>query len=201
MQKGIDMYNVVEMFSSVQGEGTHVGTPAIFLRFGGCNRNCWFCDTDWTKHKPYTLEGIVQELDEFNPSVRVLVITGGEPLLQVDEPLLRVLSERFELHLETNGSIPLGIRSRYFSHITCSPKQNASDTVVEVIDDLKLLFPYQYQTPDAYIITGRTNVFLQPIWVDGKIEGGEETIGGLIEELVVYDGRLSLQTHKYLGVR
>jgi organic radical activating enzyme len=120
MKKG---YRVNEMFYSLQGEGAMVGTPAVFIRFAGCNLKCSFCDT---RHN----EGMKMSADQIMDFVRLfykttnVILTGGEPMLQVDEQLVRMLGEySYSIGMETNGTvkIPQKIRDE-INWLTVSPK-------------------------------------------------------------------------------
>ena len=104
-------YKVNEIFYSLQGEGFFTGTPAVFLRFCLCNRHCQFCDTDFARGSDMTADEIIARVSCF-PS-RHIVITGGEPTLQLDCELIRLLkAERFFIQIETNGSNPTGSHAR-----------------------------------------------------------------------------------------
>ncbi len=98
-------YRVNEIFYSLQGEGFYTGTPAVFLRFAGCNRACPFCDTDFKNFTAMDADEIAEAVAAF--PARHLVATGGEPLLQLDSDLLRAIKARgFYVQVETNGSMP-----------------------------------------------------------------------------------------------
>ncbi len=113
---------VNEIFYSIQGEGPNIGKPAVFLRLGGCNLRCKWCDSKytWNDQTPMTNDRILQKIKSY--PCKHLVITGGEPLLQQDGlvELLKKLKGYF-IEIETNGSIPLKI-GQYVEHINCSPK-------------------------------------------------------------------------------
>jgi len=123
--------NIVEIFESLQGEGRYAGTPMLFIRLGGCNRRCWFCDTkySWTNYKPYPIEKIVKIIKK--SKLKNICFTGGEPLLQfnaIREIRSQVKDKIF--HLETNGDL---INSknvqqlfRTFNYVACSPKELAT---------------------------------------------------------------------------
>ena len=112
------LYIVNEIFYSLQGEGYYTGTPAVFLRFAGCNRNCSFCDTDHNHGRAMTAAEIADTCAEY--PTRHLVATGGEPLLQLDSDLLRLLKAKgFYVQIETNGSLPAPPEVDW---VTCSPK-------------------------------------------------------------------------------
>ncbi len=180
-------YKVNEIFYSLQGEGFYTGTPAVFLRFCGCNRSCIFCDTDHISGKTMTAEEITGEITKF-PS-RHLVITGGEPMLQLDSDILRLFkSNGFYIQTETNGSLPVPPEVDW---VTCSPKDAPWN--INRVDELKVVFQEQdveylrniFQTPHC---------FLQPL------------SGSNIPQTIEYikqhpHWRLSLQTHKLIDIR
>lgn len=182
-----DSYRVNEIFYSLQGEGYHTGTPAVFLRFSGCNRRCPFCDTDFEAYTPMSAAEIARACAAF--PARHLVATGGEPLLQLDSDLLRHLkAEGFYVQIETNGSLPVPPEVDW---VTCSPKD--APWKVDRVDELKVVF----QGQDVEYLTDifRTpHRFLQPC------------SGANIPQTVEYilnhpHWRLSLQTHKLLDIR
>lgn len=117
---------VNEIFYSVQGEGPNVGKPAVFVRLGGCNLACSWCDSKYTWHPKkednqiWTIEKVIREIKRY--PCKHLVITGGEPLLQQDKikTLLKKL-KGYSVEIETNGSMPIKI-SRLIEQINCSPK-------------------------------------------------------------------------------
>ena len=119
------MYQVNEIFYTLQGEGVHSGIPAVFIRFSGCNLRCPWCDTEFASHTDMTAEEIVNEAlslyDIPNERRRMVVLTGGEPSLQVDKPLIDTLhAAGFYICIETNGTRPL---PEGIDWITCSPKK------------------------------------------------------------------------------
>lgn len=114
-------YAVNEIFYSLQGEGYYTGTPAVFLRFSGCNRRCAFCDTDFAAYTEMSAAQIVEAVSAF--PARHIVVTGGEPLLQLDDKLVRALrGAGFYIQVETNGSMPVPTGVDW---VTCSPKRRA----------------------------------------------------------------------------
>ena len=118
------MYRVNEIFYTLQGEGCHSGIPAVFVRFSGCNLRCPWCDTEFSDYTEMTAEEIVAEAlslyDIPNERRRMVVLTGGEPSLQVDDALVEALhAAGFYICIETNGTRPLPAGIDW---ITCSPK-------------------------------------------------------------------------------
>ena len=178
----VKTYSINEMFYSLQGEGYHVGTPAVFIRFAGCNLACPFCDTQHRHGTRKTLDEIVDFVA--GHKARLVVLTGGEPALQVDAALVE------ELHaigkyvaIETNGThtVPSGI-----DWITLSPKDRF------VVDGV---------APPPYADIRTSHRFLQPCDT-----GDEERDKLIIQKTVEYckanpEWRLSLQTHKLIGIQ
>lgn len=186
---GPKTYNVNEIFCSVQGEGVHTGVPAVFLRLSGCNRKCAFCDTDHSAFTPMTAADIVSAVSAYPP--RTVIVTGGEPALQIDAPLVEALHQAgFRIHIETNGSLPLpdGI-----DWVTVSPKdgQEGHYAVAEP-DEVKIV--YQGQDVEPYRDIFRCeNFLLQPC----SCLNTEQTVAYILSHP---RWRLSLQTHKLISV-
>ena len=193
---------------TIQGEGSSIGTPVLFLRTSGCNRwsgrpedkeksICNFCDTDFFGGDMLTAEEIAEKLKELSKDVKVVVISGGEPTLQIDENLLSILSlNGFKLHLETNGSRAIGGLTKYFSHISMSPKQSREETHLEYADDIKLLFPFIKDsiTYQAFKFFPHKQTYIQPLWDSNK----KETLEFIFKNPLV---KLSPQLHKYLELQ
>ena len=153
------MYKVKEIFKSIQGEGFYSGREAVFLRFSGCNlwsglskdkknAKCSFCDTDFRgvdgkNGGIYNLKDLVKTIEDvwkskFSLKKKFLVLTGGEPLLQVDSKLLKELKKRkYLVSLETNGTISTNLK---FDWICVSPKEN-SLWKLRCGDELKIVYP------------------------------------------------------------
>lgn len=208
------MYKIKEIFYSLQGEGAQAGRPSVFCRFTGCNlwsgreedrhkAICQFCDTDFIgmdgshggKYEAVELAQKIKSLWPENSSERPLVIcTGGEPLLQLDEDLINVFHDfNFEVAVETNGTItaPKGI-----DWLCVSPKAG-SDLVVTSGDELKLVFPQPDAMPDKFSHLNFSKLYLQPM--DGP-EIEENTKKTLAYCLRNPEWSMSLQVHKILGI-
>lgn len=209
-------YGIREIFATLQGEGAQAGTPAVFLRFAGCNLGydvCPWCDTDWVKARHVLdLEGTLAEVcrvaEEGFGGEReglLLVATGGEPSLQLDAPLSGALRARgYRIAMESNGS--RAIDRSLVDWLTVSPKQ--AEFVQKEGDELKVLFtganaPGPAPDVDAVRrLAGGTrfgSYFLQPI--DIPEHGGpnyDETIRAVME--LGPPWRLSVQTHKVVGI-
>lgn len=180
-------YRVNEIFYSLQGEGYYTGTPAVFLRFSGCNRACPFCDTDFSAATAMSADEIADAVAAF--PARHLVATGGEPLLQLDSELLRAIKARgFYVQVETNGSMPVPPEVDW---VTCSPKD--APWAVNRIDELKIVYQGQDVEQIAALLPA-PRLLLQPC--SGL--NTAETIAYIMEHP---RWRLSLQTHKLLDIR
>ncbi|MCM1483956.1 MAG: 7-carboxy-7-deazaguanine synthase QueE [Muribaculaceae bacterium] len=186
-------YRVNEIFYSLQGEGFHTGTAAVFLRMSGCNRQCTFCDTDHASYRVLTADEIVREVMQ-HPA-RFIVITGGEPLLQLDKELIDALHHAgFSIAVETNGSIapPEGI-----DWVTCSPKAQPW-AIVECNEVKAVLHP----SVDIEAISRHfkaRHYFLQPCT---DPHSGIANTAQTVEYILAHpEWRLSLQTHRILDIR
>jgi 7-carboxy-7-deazaguanine synthase len=212
------MYTVKEIFYTLQGEGSNAGRAAVFCRFAGCNlwtgreadradAVCKFCDTDFVGVGPDggkfatadALAGAVAaQWPAASADARPLVVcTGGEPLLQLDAPLVEALHARgFEIAVETNGTRlpPPGI-----DHICVSPKAGAP-LALRAGTELKLVYPQAEPEaqPERFASLDFQHFFLQPM--DGP-RAAENTRLALEYCLRHPRWRLSLQTHKLLGIR
>ena len=196
---------VNETFLSLQGEGYFTGTPAFFLRLSGCNLQCPFCDTHHQSFTEMTEEEIVQEASRHMP--RHIVITGGEPALQLTKSLVDKLHEAgFFIQVETNGTLPL---PEGIDWVTCSPKgQTPSNSPVKgeslKIDELKILFMGDGTDPEDFLPGGRyggEQLYLQPLDTGDEMRNRiilRDTIAYILEHP---QWRLSLQTHKLLGIK
>lgn len=189
------MYRVNEIFYSLQGEGANTGTPAVFVRFSGCNLSCFFCDTDFSSYTEMSVEDIVRAVSAF--PAKMVVLTGGEPALQVDKKLVDALHavNKF-LAIETNGTRPLPSGIDY---ITVSPKETGKLALSEA-DEVKVVYVGQdVEKYREWISASR--YFLQPCSneVDGILsDNREEVIRYCLDHP---NWRLSLQTHKILNIR
>lgn len=213
------MYTVKEIFYTLQGEGFHTGRPAVFCRFSGCNlwtgleadrheAVCKFCDTDFVGVGPdggkFAAAGDLAAhvaslwpLDHAGGSKPYVVCTGGEPLLQLDEPLVAAFhAAGFEVAVETNGTQipPAGL-----DWICVSPKANAALRLFNG-DELKLVYPQVEgeAQPECFEHLGFRHFSLQPM--DGP--DLSENVRRTVEYCLAHPKwRLSLQTHKLLGLR
>jgi 7-carboxy-7-deazaguanine synthase len=195
------VYPIVEIFHSVQGEGFHAGIPHVFVRFGNCNLRCEWCDTDFLTYDERTLESIVYEVLSYN--CNRVIFTGGEPAMQDLSTIGSNLKEHgINLSIETNGTIPV---DPVIDWICVSPKDQLypnSKIKQRSGDELKVV--YCGQGLDLYddLKQGFAHHFIQPCYIDtDSVEENGKSFQ-LVEKLVKESPgwRLSLQTHKWMGV-
>ncbi|MCM1313199.1 MAG: 7-carboxy-7-deazaguanine synthase QueE [Bacteroides sp.] len=186
---------VNEIFYSLQGEGRFVGTPAIFIRFSGCNLRCGFCDTEHEWGEELTEEEIVERIGSW--PARHVVITGGEPALQLTASLVdRLHAQGKFVQIETNGSVALPENCEV-DWITCSPKELR--VVLRRIDELKVVYRGQDMSP--YSRFEAREYYLQPCDVKDE-EKNRRNISDTINYIKSNPKwKLSLQTQKILKVR
>ena len=181
------MRKINEIFYSLQGEGYHTGTPAIFVRFSGCNLKCDFCDTQHEEGKMMTDDEIIAEVKKY-PAVTV-VLTGGEPSLWIDDALVDRLHEAGKyVCIETNGTRPLPASIDW---VTCSPKQGARLAITRM-DEVKVV--YEGQDISIYERLSAEHFFLQPC----SCYNTALTVDCVMRHP---KWRLSLQTHKLIDIR
>ena len=194
-------YPIVEIFHSVQGEGYHAGIPHVFVRFGNCNLRCSWCDTDFLTYEDMALDDIVDQVLGYECS-RV-IFTGGEPALQDLAPLGRALKEAgCSLSIETNGTVEV---DPIIDWICVSPKdQMYPDVKIRqtVGDELKVVYVGQDLAMYDDLKSGFNHLFLQPCYIDTDTVEANGRAFAAVEALVkqAQGWRLSLQTHKWMGV-
>ena len=197
---------VSEIFTSFQGEGPYIGTPATFLRLYGCNLNCQWCDTDISTYEMLSVDDVAEILItqmEFN-NIKLLVITGGEPTLQMDEikRLIKELPEDIKIQLETNGSI--------FEYL---PEM---EYVVSPKEDKEKVFENYYKYENVFfkfVITSQEDIdevisikdkygYNKIIWLQGEFSKDDQMADLIRENFPRLENvKLSVQTHKYLSQR
>ena len=193
-------YKVNEIFYSLQGEGYFVGTPAVFVRFSGCNLRCPFCDTQHAKHTEMTISEIVAEIDRY--PAETVILTGGEPSLVVDKEMVEAIKagHRF-VAIETNGTHQLPDNIDW---ITLSPKfdvegQEDAKVVIPLCDELKVVFRGQDLSQYDGIATNLR--FLQPIDTGNDAMNRSICAATVRACLENPKWRLSLQIHKFLNIK
>ena len=195
-------YKINEIFFSLQGEGFHSGTPAVFVRFSGCNLHCVFCDTQHQRGLMMSLQEIVDEVNKY-PEAPLLVLTGGEPSLFIDETFvaaLKAATGKF-VAIETNGTCPLPANLDW---VTFSPKNNLEGgdeqpCVLTQCDELKVV--YLGQELAQYDDIAATYRFLQPCYCEDAVQREKNTQACLLAVLSHPQWRLSLQIHRVLNIR
>ena len=195
------IYPIVEIFHSVQGEGYHAGIPHVFVRFGNCNLRCEWCDTDFLTYDERDVDSIVEDVLSFD--CQRVIFTGGEPAMQ-DLALIgsKLKAHGINLSIETNGTIPI---DPIIDWICVSPKDQLYPNAKikqRTGDELKVV--YCGQSLDMYddLKEGFTHHFIQPCYIDtDSVEENGKSFQ-VAEKLVKrHPGwRLSLQTHKWMGV-
>ena len=192
-------YRINEIFYSLQGEGRHSGRAAVFIRMSGCNLKCPFCDTDFHSYTEMTAEDIVSYIRKWR-DCGFIVLTGGEPTLQVDEHLVYALKqEGFFVAMETNGT---GTVAKGVDWITLSPKtcfvEHAPELKMQSVNEVKVVFdgihdPAFYENIDGLH-------YLQPCDVGDAVRN-REIIAQCVEYIKQHpQWSLSLQTHKLIHI-
>lgn len=215
---GARVYSVKEIFYTLQGEGANAGTPAVFLRFAGCNlwsgrekdratAVCRFCDTDFVgtggagggkfRSAAALAKAVLTKWPERTAAERAsrfVVCTGGEPLLQLDAAAIGALhGAGFEIAVETNGTQPA---PQGLDWICVSPKAGAP-LVLTAGDELKLVFPQEGAEPERFRQLPFRHFFLQPMDGPDRASNTDRAVAYCLSHP---EWRLSLQTHKLLGI-
>ncbi len=200
VEKGT-MLPLMEEFYTIQGEGYHTGTAAYFVRVGGCDVGCHWCDVkeSWNAalHPPTSINKIIQNA---TTHAKTIVVTGGEPLTWNMNPLTQLLKKNgLQVHIETSGAYQL---TGIWDWICLSPKKNKlpTKTVYEAANELKVIIynkhDFVFAEEQAEMVNENAILFLQPEW------SKKEEVTPLIVDYVMKNPkwRVSLQTHKYLNI-
>jgi organic radical activating enzyme len=191
------MLQVAEIFYSIQGEGTWTGTPAVFVRLAGCNLACDFCDTDYSIKSLASVDDVVARVREVGGDCPMVVLTGGEPFaqsasLELIEALRR---DGRRVHVESNGTIFTELPSDVW--LCVSPKERVDARMAARANEAKLIVDGRIPEEHLPLFAGKDTILLQP-------EGNKPRN---VEVALAYAQthprrfRLSLQTHKMIGVR
>ena len=191
---------VNEIFYSLQGEGYHTGAAAVFVRLSGCNLRCPFCDTDHEEGREMSENEIAEEAGRY--PARLVVVTGGEPTLQLTATLVEALHARGKkVAVETNGTLPPPPNVDW---VTLSPKESwlgaEARPVIARADELKVLFDGVH-LPPSYDTVSVDHRFLQPCDT-----GDAQRNAAITEQTIEYikshpEWRLSLQIHKTVNIK
>lgn len=225
------VYHINEIFYSLQGEGFHTGRPAVFVRFAGCNLRCPFCDTDFSHSEPMTAEQIARRVFDYSTHPHTLIVlTGGEPSLQVDNELVEALhAHQQTVTIETNGTRPVPDNIDW---VTVSPKAVPADeskvvlthdakVILSQADEVKVVLSHESkvvltQADEVKVVFTESTEKLLPFWLTAIrashyylqpcAQPGTEPFRANTDQVVAYilahpDWHLSLQTHKYLHIR
>jgi 7-carboxy-7-deazaguanine synthase len=191
------LLQLAEIFYSVQGEGTWTGTPAVFVRLAGCNLSCSFCDTDYALRFFASVEEVVARVRAEGGDCPMVILTGGEPLAQAQTPALidALRADGRRVHIESNGTMPTELPADVW--LTVSPKERLTPAMARRANEAKLIVDGRVPTEWLADFPPATPLFLQP-------EGNKPSNVALAVEAAKRDPhrlRLSLQTHKFIGVR
>jgi 7-carboxy-7-deazaguanine synthase len=199
-----DALEIVSIFATIQGEGPYAGWPAIFLRLGGCNLACSFCDTEFEDFRKMSLEEILSEVEKLHSYQKLVVITGGEPFRQPIEKLCqKLIGLDFKVQIETNGTLYRKVPDEV--DIICSPKSEhvLRPDLLEKITAFKFIIsasdPSYNHVPEVGQSNIQTPVYIQPM--DEYDAGKNARNLEYTRDLALEHGyRLSLQLHKIIGV-
>ena len=196
------MWKVNEIFYSLQGEGYHTGTASVFIRLSGCNLHCAFCDTRHEEGTMMSLPEIVEQVMQY-PKAPLIVLTGGEPSLWIDEDFVSGLKQMTgkRIAIETNGthSLPSNL-----DWVTLSPKTGLGESgdlpvVLTRCDELKVVYLGQDLSQYDGIETGHR--YLQPCWTNDPEKRRHNLLMTVQAVMDNPQWRLSLQTHRILGIK
>ncbi len=190
------MLQLAEIFYSVQGEGTWTGTPAVFVRLAGCNLACDFCDTDYSTKFFAGVNEVVARVRDAGGECPMVVLTGGEPLAQSQTPALidALRRDGRRVHVESNGTIFTELSDDVW--LCVSPKERVDARMAQRANEAKLIVDERVPEEHLALFAGKPVILLQP-------EGNKPGNVALALDYVKAHPqrfRLSLQTHKFIGV-
>ena len=198
-------YPVNEIFRSIQGEGYHAGTPAIFIRLAGCNLSCPWCDTDHSEKERLTAKEILARVHALEPSsatISMVVLTGGEPTIHPLIPLLDELKNHY-VAIETNGALPSELvhlrRDRLLlDWVTISPKEEPTNEILQI---------FKWNASEIKVVLDGTydpTIFETDLWIAPKlyIQPLSEDYGPAVDFVLAHPRwKLSVQLQKVIKAR
>ncbi len=190
------MIQLSEIFYSIQGEGTWSGTPAVFVRLAGCNLACDFCDTDYSTKFFASVDDVVAKVREIGGDCPMVVLTGGEPLAQAETTVLinALRRDGRRVHVESNGTIYAPLPDDVW--LCVSPKERVDPRMAERADEAKLIVDERVPEEHLALFARKPTILLQP-------EGNKpKNVAIALDYAKAHPARfrLSLQTHKFIGV-
>ncbi|MGA8796771.1 MAG: 7-carboxy-7-deazaguanine synthase QueE [Candidatus Cybelea sp.] len=190
------MLQLAEIFYSIQGEGVWTGTPAVFVRLAGCNLACDFCDTDYSLKELASVADVVQRVRELGGGCPMVILTGGEPLAQAETAALIEALRRDgrRVHIESNGTIYSELPDDVW--LCVSPKERVDPRMAARANEAKLIVDERVPEEHLPLFAGKPTILLQP-------EGNRPANVAIALEYAKAHPqrfRLSLQTHKLIGV-
>lgn len=190
------MIALSEIFYTVQGEGTWTGMPAVFVRLAGCNLSCDFCDTDYSMKTLCSIEQVVDDVRALSEERPAIVLTGGEPFAQAETPALidALRADGRRVHVESNGTIYAPLPDDVW--LCVSPKERVDPRMAARADEAKLIVDRRVPEEHVLLFDRLPVLLLQP-------EGNKpQNVAIAIEHAKAHPQRfrLSLQTHKFIGV-
>jgi organic radical activating enzyme len=198
------IYRVNEIFYSLQGEGRNTGRAAIFVRFAGCDLRCPFCDTEFDSYQEMTAQQILDAITPY--PARFVVLTGGEPTLQVDENFVDLLHQHgFEAAMESNGTRPAPVNLDW---LAVSPKVQGARYEVRgarIPDEIKIVFE-EDTDPKSFLETRKDSLTPRNLYLQPCDTGNPERNARIMKACTDYimqhpQWRLSLQTHKLINIK
>lgn len=191
------MLALAEIFYSIQGEGTWTGTPAVFVRLAGCNLACDFCDTDYSTKSLEAIDDVVAAVRAAGAACPTVILTGGEPLAQTETLALidALRRDGRRVHVESNGTIYAPLPADVW--LCVSPKERVDPRMAARADEAKLIVDRRVPEEHLPLFADKSVVLLQP-------EGNRPANVAVALEYVKAHPqrfRLSLQTHKFIGIR
>ena len=198
---------VVEIFQSIQGEGANVGRSAVFVRLTNCNKDCWYCDTDWSKGEEMSVLEILKEVKKLSkpddyPN-NLIIWTGGEPTLQLTDEVLEHFCDYYNC-IETNGTNPVPSKIQY---ISCSPKVKPDILRKNFsrVNEFRYPIGVGDLLPDISELPDSDNYFVSPIFLGEpkkRFQMDDENIKYSLDFVRKNPKwRLSIQLHKFLNIR